>query len=87
MASAARVEGLEKSALALCKFALIAIFMTGFVGYFTVNRIWPNFYYLGLKGFYEFDAQDRPRGYNTWLTFAISPAAQATPAASRLAHK
>ncbi len=43
--------------------------------------------YLGLKGFYEFDAQDRPRGYNTWLTFAISPAAQAPPAASRLVHK
>ena len=39
MASAARVEGLEKSARALCTFALIAIFLTGFVGYFAVNRI------------------------------------------------
>jgi len=49
MASAARVEGLEKSALALCTFALIAIFLTGFVGYFAVNRIWPNFYYSVVK--------------------------------------
>ena len=31
--------------------------------------------YLNLKGYGEFDAQDRPHGWNTWLTFAISPAA------------
>ena len=31
--------------------------------------------FLGLKGYREFDANDRPSGYNVWLTFAISPAA------------
>jgi hypothetical protein len=31
--------------------------------------------YLSLKGYKEFDAQDRPEGWNAWLTFAISPAA------------
>jgi hypothetical protein len=32
--------------------------------------------YLNLKGYYEFDADHRPRGWNVWLTFAISPAAK-----------
>jgi len=31
--------------------------------------------FLSLKGYREFDANDRPSGYNVWLTFAISPAA------------
>jgi Putative MetA-pathway of phenol degradation len=31
--------------------------------------------YLNLKGYWEFDAEHRARGWNTWLTFAISPAA------------
>jgi hypothetical protein len=31
--------------------------------------------YLNLKAYGEFDAQNRPSGWNTWLTFAISPAA------------
>jgi hypothetical protein len=41
--------------------------------------------YLNLKGYKEFDAQNRPEGWNTWLTFAISPAAPAprTPASAR----
>jgi hypothetical protein len=43
--------------------------------------------YLNLKGYYEFDAQERPRGWNTWLTFSISPAGQAPPAAKRLVTK
>ncbi len=30
--------------------------------------------YLNLKGYYEFEADRRPRGWNVWLTFAISPA-------------
>jgi hypothetical protein len=37
--------------------------------------------YLGLKGYAEFDAANRPAGWNTWLTFAISPAAHETAAA------
>jgi hypothetical protein len=31
--------------------------------------------YLNLKGYGEFDATNRPSGWNTWLTFSISPAA------------
>jgi hypothetical protein len=37
--------------------------------------------YLGLKGYWEFGAQNRPEGWNTWLTFAISPAAVTPPPA------
>src|SRR4030081_232071 len=31
--------------------------------------------YLNLKGYGEFDAANRPAGWNTWLTFSISPMA------------
>jgi hypothetical protein len=31
--------------------------------------------YLNIKGYGEFEAANRPSGWNTWLTFAISPAA------------
>jgi hypothetical protein len=31
--------------------------------------------YLNLKGYYEFEHQNRPQGWNVWLTFAMSPAA------------
>jgi len=33
--------------------------------------------FLGLKAYGEFDAANRPSGWNTWLTFSISPAAPA----------
>jgi hypothetical protein len=32
--------------------------------------------YINVKGYKEFDAQDRASGYNLWLTFSISPGAQ-----------
>jgi hypothetical protein len=35
--------------------------------------------YLNLKGYWEFDAERRASGWNTWLTFAISPAAPPPP--------
>ncbi|MEJ0076641.1 MAG: transporter [Alphaproteobacteria bacterium] len=35
--------------------------------------------YLNLKGYAEFDAQNRPSGFNTWVTFAISPAEKPEP--------
>ena len=35
--------------------------------------------YLNLKGYWEFDHQNRPEGWNVWLTFAISPAAAPQP--------
>ena len=44
--------------------------------------------FLGLKSYFEFDAKNRPEGWNTWLTFAISeapPTASAAP--SMLVHK
>jgi hypothetical protein len=31
------------------------------------------------KGYREFDAQDRPSGYNLWLTFSITPEAPTAP--------
>ncbi len=37
--------------------------------------------YINLKAYAEFGGSDRPSGWNTWLTFAISPAA-APPAAT-----
>jgi hypothetical protein len=35
--------------------------------------------YINLKGYKEFAAQNRPEGWNAWLTFAISPAAEPPP--------
>jgi hypothetical protein len=43
--------------------------------------------YLNLKSYYEFDSDRRASGWNTWLTFSISPAAPAPAAATRLVHK
>jgi hypothetical protein len=39
--------------------------------------------YLNLKGYKEFDAAHRADGWNLWLTFAITPAAQGAPPPSR----
>jgi hypothetical protein len=39
--------------------------------------------YLNLKGYGEFDAQDRPSGFNVWLTFVISPAAPTSAASTK----
>jgi hypothetical protein len=43
--------------------------------------------YLNLKGYKEFAAQNRPEGWNTWLTFAISPAAEPPAAEKPLSRK
>jgi hypothetical protein len=39
--------------------------------------------YVNLKGYGEFDAHDRPHGYNAWLTLSISPAAPTPPPSAR----
>jgi hypothetical protein len=39
--------------------------------------------YINLKGYKEFAAANRPDGWNTWLTFAITPAAQSEPSPAR----
>jgi hypothetical protein len=44
--------------------------------------------FLGLKSYFEFGAKDRPEGWNTWLTFAISDAPPVPGAAPpMLVHK
>jgi len=43
--------------------------------------------YINLKGYAEFGSSDRPSGWNTWLTFVISPAAAPPPAPSRMITK
>ena len=50
------------------------------IGY--IFPIGSNQAFLGLKGYGEFDAANRPSGWNTWLTFSISeapPASTVTP--------
>jgi hypothetical protein len=43
--------------------------------------------YLNLKGYKEFAAENRPEGWNAWVTFSISPAAGPPPPQSTLIHK
>jgi hypothetical protein len=43
--------------------------------------------YVNLKGYWEFAAQNRPSGWNSWLTFAISPAAPEPASAKPTYHK
>jgi len=43
-----------------------------------IFKIGENDAFLGLKGYGEFAAENRPAGWNTWLTFAISEAVPTT---------
>jgi hypothetical protein len=43
--------------------------------------------YINLKAYAEFAGSDRATGWNTWVTFAISPAAAPPPAPSRMITK
>jgi hypothetical protein len=49
-------EQRDLAALWLCAAGLIATFLTGYIGYFVVNAIWPSFYYTPIKA-----------GKNVWL--------------------
>ena len=54
------------------------------IGYIIpISKEWQG--YINLKGYAEFASQNRPDGWNAWLTFAISPAApgEAPPSATR----
>src|SRR5262245_28175068 len=54
------------------------------IGYaIPISKEWQG--YINLKGYGEFAAQNRPDGWNAWLTFAISPAApgETPPSANR----
>ena len=52
-----------------CSFRLVEFRKTGL----PAQREAPGL--LNLKGYKEFEAENRPEGWNVWLTFAISPAA------------
>jgi hypothetical protein len=60
-AQAPRVEGMEKAALPVCTLALIAMFLTGYIGYFVVDAWWPTFYYTPLT-----------EGKNVWLSLQLA---------------
>jgi hypothetical protein len=57
------------------------------VGFIVPMGQWQG--YFNVKGYGEFDARNRPDGFNVWLTFAISPAAAPPPVmqTSQLVHK
>ena len=46
----------KKTALTLCYIGMIALIITGYIGYFTIDWIWPGFYYLPIM-----------IGKNVWL--------------------
>jgi hypothetical protein len=43
--------------------------------------------YLNLKSYWEFAAENRPEGWNAWVTFSLSQAAAPPPPQSPLIHK
>jgi hypothetical protein len=43
--------------------------------------------YLNFKGYREFAAENRPEGWNTWVTFVISPAAPTSATPRRMVAK
>jgi hypothetical protein len=62
MAPAAGAGGSrDELALILCVIALIAMFLTGYVGYFIVDALFPTFYYAPVKD-----------GKNLWLVMQLA---------------
>lgn len=65
-ASLARVSGPGPAAtgqisLWICVVSLVAIFLTGYVGYFVVDAAWPQFYYAPIT-----------QGKNVWLFMQLA---------------
>jgi hypothetical protein len=60
-APAPRVVSLERAVLPLCTMALLAMFLTSYVGYFVVDARWPTFYYTPLT-----------TGENVWLFLQLA---------------
>lgn len=50
------VHAHKETALMLCNVGLIALFITGYIGYFIIDAIWPSFYYTPIMA-----------GKNLWL--------------------
>lgn len=46
----------KHTGLTLCIIGLIALFITGYIGYFIIDMIWPGFYYIPIQA-----------GKNLWL--------------------
>jgi hypothetical protein len=55
------------------------------VGYIVPLGKWQG--YLNLKGYWEFEAENRPEAWNVWLTFALSPAAAPPPPSTPMVRK
>jgi hypothetical protein len=43
--------------------------------------------YLNLKAYGEFAAENRPSGWNAWITFSLSPAAAPAPLTKPIIRK
>jgi hypothetical protein len=64
-------------------WAASALEFTASVRKSDIFKIGENQAFLGLKGYGEFNADNRPHGWNTWLTFAISEAVPTTVTPAR----
>lgn len=63
----------------LCPFESRVIGVGPQIGYlFPIGKMQG---YINLKSYWEFAAQNRPDGWNAWVTFALSPAAPEAPSA------
>jgi hypothetical protein len=61
LSAATHTEDTTRAALWLCTFTLIAMLLTGYVGYFVVDSIWPSFYYSPVT-----------EGKNVWLFMQLA---------------
>lgn len=60
-AAVADVGAATTTARRICLLSLVAIFLTGYVGYFAVDTVWPSFYYTPIS-----------TGKNVWLFMQLA---------------